>query len=75
MSGFTDTRRIARKPSRKQLAAIDRQIELTYYRVAQGVQISILDIGKIYAAGRAAIEAGADLEAAIVAAVAQLRRN
>lgn len=72
---FTDTRRIARKLSKRQLAAIDRQIELMYYRVAQGVQISILDIGKVYDAGRAAIAAGADLEAAIVAAVAQLRRN
>jgi len=58
--------------------AQDRLIEAIYYRHAQGVQISILDIPKVYAAGRAAIAAGGDLDAvraAVVGAVDALRRS
>lgn len=72
---FNDTRQIAAKPSKRQLQAIDREIERIYYRVGQGVQIGVLDIGKVYDAGRAAALAGGNLEAAIVAAVALYRKN
>jgi hypothetical protein len=72
---FTDTRRVASKPTRRQLAAIDRQVEAMYYRIASGVQIDVMDIGKVFDAGRTAIAAGEDLEAALRAIVAQLRRN
>jgi hypothetical protein len=73
---FTDTRRLAGKPSRRQLAAVDREIERIYYRVAGGVQIDVMDIGKVFEAGHAAAAGGeAAIEAAIVAIVAQLRKN
>lgn len=72
---FTDTRRVAAKPSKRQLAAIDKLIERAYYRVAQGVQINVMDIAKIYRAGHAAAQAGGEVEAAVAAAVAQLRQN
>ena len=54
----------------RQTAALDKQIEAIYYRAAAGKQINILDIGKVFKAGHAAAAAGADVEAAIVAAVA-----
>ena len=40
-----------------------------------GAQISIMDIGKIYDAGRTAISSGTDLETAIAITIAQLRTN
>lgn len=62
------------KPTKRQTAIMDAQIERAYYRLAQGVQISVLDIGKVFAAGRAALATGADLDAAITAVVAILRK-
>lgn len=53
----------------------DKLIESVYYRVANGVQIRILDIPKVFQAGYAALETGQDLESAIVNAVNQLRYN
>lgn len=73
--GFTDTRQLAAKPSTRTLAKIDKQIEAIYYRVAQGVQINIMDIGKVYDAGRTAALRGGDVEAAVIGCVALLRRN
>lgn len=61
-----------RKPTMKQ---IDKLIEASFYRVANGVQIPIMDIGKVFAAGRAAIAEGRDLDTAIREIVAQLRVN
>jgi hypothetical protein len=75
MATFDDTRRIAGKPTRRQLAALDRQIEAIYYRSCSGVQIPMLAISGIFAAGRAAAAAGGDVEAAILAAVAAVRTN
>ena len=71
---FTDTRTIARKPSKRQLAQIDRQIEQLYYRHCAGIQINVMDIGKVFAAGRAAHAAGQDIAAAIIATVAGLAK-
>lgn len=53
----------------------DKLIEATFRRVANGVQINIMDIGKIFAAGRTALAEGKDLDTAILAIVAQLRVN
>lgn len=53
----------------------DRLIEKTYYAHGQGVEIRILDIPEIFKRGRAALDTGADLEAAIKAAIADLRQN
>lgn len=64
-----------RQTPKQAAAARDKQIEQAFYRHATGVQINIMDLGKIHAAGRAAIETGRDLDAAIVAAVAEYRQN
>lgn len=56
----------------------DDRIGAIYGRNFNGVQISVLDIGKVFAAGRAAIAANGD-DAAILAAiapvVATIRKN
>jgi len=62
------------KQTRAQKQA-DKLIETTFYRVASGVQINVMDIGKVFAAGRAALAEGRDLDTAILAIVAQLRVN
>lgn len=54
---------------------IDKQIEQIYYRRCSGVQINIMDIGKVFAAGRAAYAAGTDMETAIVEAALRLAQN
>lgn len=61
--------------NKRALAKIDKQIAAIYLRNCSGVQINVMDIGKIYAAGRSAAAAGGDLEAAVMAAVAALRQN
>jgi hypothetical protein len=53
----------------------DKQIEQAFYRVANGAQINVMDLGKVFSAGRAAIAEGKDLDAAIRAIVAVLRQN
>ncbi len=84
-ASFTDTRRIAQPKKKRRTpaeAALDRFIEQCAYRAMASVQIDIMDIGKIYEAGRTASLAGLDqrerlkaIEAAIVAKVAELRKN
>lgn len=59
----------------KQEKAQDQLIEQTYYRLGQGVQINIMDIGKVFAMGRAALKAGQDLDEAIKLAISHLRQN
>lgn len=54
---------------------LDKHIEQIYYRDHSGVQINIIDIGKILFAGRAAAQAGRDIEAAIGQTVNELRVN
>jgi len=53
----------------------DKAVEAAYYRTCRGVQIDVMDIGKVFAAGRQALAAGQDLDAAIVAFVATIRKN
>lgn len=59
----------------KATKAIDRQIELAYYRHGNGVEINVMDIGKIFAAGHAAHAAGLPVESAIVEAIKTYRLN
>lgn len=55
--------------------ALDTQIERIYYANCSGIQINMLDIPKVFAAGRAAALAGTDITAAIVTTVAAIRVN
>jgi hypothetical protein len=64
--------------TKRQKKAMDRRIEQAYYRRCSGIQIDIMDIGKVFAAGRTALENGADeagLEDAIVQFVETIRKN
>lgn len=64
--------------ARKSRKAIDRRVEQAYYRTCEGVQIDIMDIGKVFDVGREAVHSGADepeLEEAIVQFVATIRKN
>jgi len=60
--------------SKRQIAAIDRQIEAFYYRHCAGIAIDMLAIPTIFEAGRRAALAGEDIGPAILAAVAAARR-
>jgi hypothetical protein len=72
---MTKTMKPRRAQTQRALNKLDREIERIYYKVASGVQLSILDIPKVFAAGHAAARAEGDVEAAVVAAVAALRVN
>jgi hypothetical protein len=67
------------RPSKKAAAkAISARIEKAYGLACAGVQVNLLDISKIFEAGRKAIESGADdaaLQEAIKAFVATIRQN
>ena len=54
---------------------IDKQIEAIYYANCSGIQINIMDIGKVFTAGRTAFAEGRDVTEAIVNRVAELRKN
>lgn len=56
----------------------DRRIEQAYYKVANGIQINMMDIPKVFAVGRQALAEGADdeaLEQAISSFVQKIRLN
>lgn len=53
----------------------DKLIDATFNRVASGVQIPLMSIPKIFAAGRSALAEGRDLDTAIRDIVAVLRVN
>jgi hypothetical protein len=60
--------------------AIDKRIEAIYYRHCPGVQVSIMDIGKIFDHGLAAIAANptindVELSSVIVSFVQTIRKN
>jgi len=74
---FTDTRTIGKKPSKRTLNQIDRKVDAIYRRHCSGIQISIMDIGGIFDAGRAVALAGGDdaaIAAAVLAKVAEVRK-
>lgn len=66
------------KLTKRQEKKLDRQVEQAYYATCSGVQINIMDIGKVFKAGRQALADGADeeqLRAAIVEFVETIRKN
>jgi len=48
---------------------LDERIEESYYRQAQGTQIMILNIQKLFREAREAVQSGADLDASVKAAI------
>lgn len=66
---------MARKPRTN---SVDERINRAYKLVGQGVQVSILDIPKVFIAGKSAIEAGQDdvqLQETIAALLKVIRKN
>ncbi len=61
-----------RKPSLKK---IDEAIDVAFRSRCNGVQIAVLDIPKVFKAGREAAALGQGIEAAVVSAVEGLRKN
>lgn len=57
---------------------VDARVERSFYANCTGVQINVMDIGKVFQVGRTAIAEGADdaaLAAKIVAFVDTIRSN
>ena len=55
--------------------AIEATVEAAFRKHANGVQINMMDLGKVMNAGRNAARAGASVDDAMIAAVAQYRQN
>jgi hypothetical protein len=51
----------------------EKQIEQCYYDNCSGIQINIMDIGKVFAEGRKALAEGRDLKTAIISFVETIR--
>lgn len=54
--------------TKRQIKALDKRIEAIYYAKCSGIQIPIVRISEIYAAGRQAAIDGGDIERAVMAA-------
>jgi len=64
--------------TKKQKNALDKKIEQVYYASCRGVQIDVMNIGKVFDVGYKALAEGADdetLKAKIVAFVETIRFN
>ena len=64
--------------TKSELRKVDKRIEAAYLGTCKGVQVSMMDIPKIFAEGRKAVAEGADdeaLRARIVAFVETIRKN
>ena len=54
---------------------LDKRIEVAYYRLAQGVQVSVLDIPRIFRDAKLELSAGVELDTAMVAIIKRYRVN
>jgi hypothetical protein len=63
------------KPKILKGKALEREIERVYYENCRGVEIDIMDIGKIFKAGEEAYVKGESIKTAVVDLVAKLRKN
>jgi hypothetical protein len=64
--------------TKRQQKRLDKRVEQAYYATCSGVQISVMDIGKVFAVGRKALADGADeekLRSAVVEFVETIRKN
>jgi hypothetical protein len=55
--------------------ATEAAIEAAYYKFGYGIQINIMNLSKISAAGRAAAMTGASIEEAVANAITAYREN
>jgi hypothetical protein len=67
---------MARKTKeQKEVEKLDKEIEQAWYRLASGVGVDIMDIGKVFNDVRAAFKAGSTIDAAVEVAKAKYRKN
>ena len=62
-------------PTKKELKALDAQIEALYKKARKNTFISNLDMLKLFEAGRKANDEGRDLKSAIAECVKKIRRE
>lgn len=54
---------------------LDKDIERTWYKMASGVQVNIMDIANIFREARVAVQAGRTLEGVMTEIIARYRLN
>lgn len=54
---------------------MEKEVEQMWYKIASGVQVNIMDIGKIFKRGVTALKEGRDLETELKACVVDFRQN
>lgn len=64
-----------RKAAKNTDKALDKEIERLYQKNCCGIQINIMDIGKVFNAAKKAHAEGRDMEAAIIDCVQSIRKN
>lgn len=73
---LTATKPLSARALKMRANKIDKTIERIYYDNCQRVEVSVLDIGKIFAAGRAVADEGDEaIKVAVLAKVAEVRKN
>lgn len=66
----------ARKPRQSRVdREIEHEIDRLFYKHGANVQFNVMDLSKITQAGKQAHAAGQDIEPAIIAAIAAVRKN
>lgn len=69
-----DIRRIERA-KKKAEKALDSQIEQAWYRLASGIEVSVLDIPRIFRDAKIEMAAGKTAEEAVTIQIARYRKN
>ena len=54
---------------------VEKDVETAFYKHSNGVQISVMDLGKITKAGKEAAKNGTSIEEAVKEAIAKYRCN
>jgi hypothetical protein len=76
LKALTEARK--KKPKKLSKKALERELERLYGKHGYGVQVPILDLGKIFKAGEQAYAGGGGIEAAeaaLKAAIQKYRKN